>query len=88
MGDLSLSAWIVMILCYVICFGGAFYCLLLAWGKDPGVWLEKLGFARLMSATSEGVENAGIYKPFEYMERGPKEKGVGVFVVFLLLLNL
>lgn len=86
MGDLSLSAWIVMILCYVICFGGAFYCLLLSWGKDPGVWLEKFGITRVMDTASEGAVSAGIYKPFEYMERGPKEKGIGVLVLFIVLM--
>jgi len=85
MGGLSFSSWIILILGFIICFGGAFYCLLIIWGKDPNRFLEMLGITGMTSAASETIVNAGIYRPFEYMEQGPKEKGVGVLVVFILL---
>lgn len=86
MDGLSFSAWVVLILGFVICFGGAFYCLLLMWGKQPERMLEWLGLADILSNTSDTVVDAGIYKPFEYMEQGPKEKGVGMAVLLVLLL--
>ena len=35
MDGLSLSAWFVLILGFVICFGGAFWCVLIMMGKEP-----------------------------------------------------
>ncbi len=88
MGGLSLSAWITMILCFTICFGGALYCLLLSWGRDPYRIFEILGIDRIISIMTEKSEDVGFYKPFEYMDRGPKEKALGGSLVLLILIIL
>ena len=56
------------------------------WGKEPGMILEKLGIAGILENTSDSAIDAGVYKPFEYMERGPKEKMVGMAVLLVFLL--
>ncbi len=85
MDGLSFSSWIILILGFVICFGGAFYCLLIVIGKQPERIFEMLGIDHLVDSSSDAWVNAGIYKPFEYMEKGPKEQGVVMGVVLILL---
>lgn len=85
MDGLSFSSWVILVLGFIICFGGAFYCLLIIWGKNPNRLFEMLGIARFMESSSESLVDMGIWKPFEYMEKGPKEKGVSLAVMLLLL---
>jgi hypothetical protein len=86
MDGLSFSSWIILILGFVICFGGAFYCLLIIWGKEPERFLESIGISKVLYSSGDALVDAGIYKPFEYMERGPKEKGIGIVVVLVILI--
>lgn len=85
MDGLSFSSWIILILGFIICFGGAFYCLLIIWGKQPERILDTLGISSLMESSGDALVNAGIYRPFEYMERGPKEQAITLAVVLCLL---
>lgn len=85
MWGLSASAWAMMILGILIFYGGSLYCLLLAWGKRPDRLFYKIGVMGLIKYSGERAERIGVYKPFEYMEKGPKEKGVAASVVLVLL---
>lgn len=85
MDGLSLSSWIILFLGFFICFGGALYSLLIAMGKRPERILDTLGITGPMESSMDTLVEMGIYRPFEYMDRGPKEKAVGMAVLFVLL---
>ena len=86
MASLSASSWVILLIGIIIFFGGSIYTLLIAMGKKPDSYLEKLGVMEKMEAASEKGADLGIYKPFEYMDRGNTEKALGAFVVLVLLL--
>jgi len=86
MDGLSLSAWLTMIFAFALLYGGVVYSMLLAWGKKPDVVFQKLGVSKLVSYVGKKAEDLGIYKPFEYMDRGPKEKALATLFVLILLI--
>jgi len=86
MAGLSASSWVILFIGCIIFFGGSTYTLLIAMGKDPNKYLEQLGITGKMDSAGEKSEELGIYKPFEYMERGNSEKAQGCAVVLVLLL--
>lgn len=87
MDGLSFSSWIILILGFVICFGGAFYCLLIVWGKRPERIFEVFGLSEIGESSLISAAEDVLYLPFEYMEQGHKEQGV-VFGVVLILLTI
>lgn len=86
MAGLSASSWVILALGCVIFFGGSIYTLLIAAGYNPQKYLEKLGLFRHMDSIGSKAGEIGIYKPFEYMDRGNKEKAQGALVLLILLL--
>ena len=86
MTDLSASSWLIMMIGLVIYFGGSIYTLLIAMDKKPDKFLEGLGVMAFFDRIGEKAVDAGIYKPFEYMDRGNSEKLTGLAVIFLLLI--
>ncbi|MCK4614927.1 MAG: hypothetical protein KAU14_08995 [Thermoplasmata archaeon] len=86
MWGLSGSAWVIMILGILIFYGGSLYCLFLAWGKRPDRLFYRPGVMNVIEYIGEWAKGGGVYKPFEYMEKGPKEKGVAASLVLVLLI--
>ncbi len=85
MSELSASSWVIMAIGCAIYFGGSLFTLLIAMGKDPREALAKTGIFDFMDRFGEKAEEAGIYRPFEYMDKGPKEKGMALAILLVLL---
>lgn len=87
MGGLNAISWAVLIMGFGISFGGSIYCILIARGKDPSGFLERFGIMSFIRRIGDTAVEKGVYAPFEYMDRGPREKGM-VAVIILILLTI
>lgn len=86
MSSFSASAWVVLIIGTFILLGGSIYTLLIATGKRPDRTLENMGVMGFLDGVGNWLVEAGIYRPFEYMDRGNNEKATGLALIFVILL--